>query len=75
MANITKYAAAICDESKVEPVEPTWEWGEEELPRVDQYHFPWSTRIVCEVSYNSIHEMCHMRTIVAEKRKDRVCTT
>ena len=38
-ANVKKCAVVSCNEDKVNPVELSWKWGEDELPIVDQYTY------------------------------------
>ena len=35
-ANVKKCAVAVCNEDKVNPVDFSWKWGEDELPIVDR---------------------------------------
>ncbi|MEP2874451.1 MAG: reverse transcriptase domain-containing protein [Hyphomicrobiales bacterium] len=38
-ANVKKCAVVVCNEDKVNPVNFSWKWGEDELPIVDQYTY------------------------------------
>ena len=62
-ANVKKCAVMICNE--VEPIDFKWKWGDEELPRVDQY-----TYLGVEFEKNCSWDV-HIRKLV-EKGKARV---
>ena len=39
-ANVETFAVVACNDDKVSPVNFKWNWGEDDLPIVDQYTYP-----------------------------------